>query len=245
MIVRVLVISDIHANFPALLAVLGEAGPVDETWCLGDLVGYGPDPNIVIETVRELPHITCILGNHDAAILRQMEFQAFNNEARRSLTWTESVLTADNVAYLRSLPSQAQVRGLVTLVHGSPRDPTWEYVLNTLSARLNFAHFATPYCFVGHSHIQSMFCLDQASDHVNMLITRVGEQMSLGTRSIVNPGSVGQPRDRDPRAAYAIYDSVANTWEARRSEYDIADVQRRIREAGLPVKHAVRLSEGW
>ena len=242
---RVLVLSDIHSNFPALQAVLQDAGAVDQTWCLGDLVGYGPDPNMVIEQVRELPHITCILGNHDAAILRQMEFQAFNSEARRSLTWTENVLTADNMAYLRSLPTQALVDAKVTLVHGSPRDPTWEYVLNTLSARLNFAHFGTPYCFLGHSHIQSMFSLDPSTDRVSMMMTHVGETTPLPLRTIANPGSVGQPRDRDPRAAYAIFDDEANTWEARRVEYDIGEVQQRIREAGLPIKHAVRLAEGW
>lgn len=242
---RVLVISDIHANFPALEAVLRAAGKVDETWCLGDLVGYGPDPNLVIEAVRGLPRITCILGNHDAAILRQMEYQAFNSEARRSLTWTETVLTADNLAYLRTLPTEAQVRGRVTLVHGSPRDPTWEYVLNTLSARLNFAYFKTPFCFVGHSHIQSMFSLDGDNDHVSMVLTHVNEKISLPPRTIVNPGSVGQPRDRDPRAAFAIYDTDGHTWEARRAEYDVSEVQQRIRDAGLPIKHAVRLAEGW
>jgi diadenosine tetraphosphatase ApaH/serine/threonine PP2A family protein phosphatase len=243
--VRVLVLSDIHSNFPALQAVLQDAGAVDQTWCLGDLIGYGPDPNMVVEQVRELPRITCILGNHDAAILRQMEFQAFNSEARRSLTWTENVLTADNMAYLRSLPTQALVGGEVTLVHGSPRDPTWEYVLNTLSARLNFSHFDTPYCFVGHSHIQCMFSLDPSTDRVSMVMTHVGQAAALPPRTITNPGSVGQPRDRDPRAAYAIYDDDAKTWEARRVEYDISEVQQRIREAGLPIKHAVRLAEGW
>ena len=242
---RVLVLSDIHSNFPALQAVLRDAGAVDQTWCLGDLVGYGPDPNMVVETMRELPQVTCILGNHDAAILRQMEFQAFNTEARRSLTWTESVLTADNMAYLRSLPTQARMCSQVTLVHGSPRDPTWEYVLNTLAARLNYSHFDTPYCFVGHSHIQSMFTQEAATDRVSMVMTRVGEPTALIPKTIVNPGSVGQPRDRDPRAAYAIFDSDANSWEARRSEYDIGEVQQRIREAGLPIKHAVRLAEGW
>ncbi len=242
---RALVISDIHANYTALQAVLDAAGDVDETWCLGDLVGYGPDPNLVVETVRERTNVTCILGNHDAALLRQMEFQAFNTEARRSLAWTETVLTADNMAYLRTLPTQAQVRGAVTLVHGSPRDPTWEYVLNTLSARLNFGHFSTPYCFVGHSHIQSMFCLDQSTDHVSMVMTRVGEKIALVPRTIVNPGSVGQPRDRDPRAAYAIYDTDGDIWEAGRVDYNIAEVQERIRDAGLPLKHAVRLAEGW
>lgn len=242
---RVLVISDIHANYTALEAVLKEAGQFDEAWCLGDMVGYGPDPNMVVEEIRLLPALTCMLGNHDVAILGRMELAAFNGDARRSLTWTSRVLTADNMDFLRSLPHTIGVRGDVTLAHGSPRDPVWEYVLNTLSARLNFEHFHTPFCFVGHSHIQSVFQLDEKKDRVSMALARVGQQMALRPRVIVNPGSVGQPRDRDPRAAYAIYDTGTATWEPRRVEYDIASVQARVREAGLPEKHAVRLAEGW
>jgi diadenosine tetraphosphatase ApaH/serine/threonine PP2A family protein phosphatase len=242
---RILVISDIHANFTALEAVLQDAGLTDETWCLGDLIGYGPDPNMVVEQVRELPHLTCILGNHDVAVVGRMQFEAFNNDARRSLTWTSKVLTADNLDFLQGMPHDPKVRGDVTLAHGSPRDPIWEYVLNTLSARLNFEHFETPYCFVGHSHIQSLFQLDEKKDRVTMTMVRTNEPISLTPRAILNPGSVGQPRDRDPRAAYAIYDNAGNTWEVRRVDYDIAAVQKRIREAGLPEKHALRLAEGW
>jgi diadenosine tetraphosphatase ApaH/serine/threonine PP2A family protein phosphatase len=242
---RVLVISDVHSNDTALEAVLRDTGPVEATWCLGDLIGYGPDPNTVVERVRALPGLTCMLGNHDAAILGRMELSAFNNDARRSLMWTSTVLTADNMDFLRSLPHATSVRENVTLAHGSPRDPVWEYVLNTLSARLNFEHFSTPFCFVGHSHIQSLFHLDEKQDRVSMALTRVGESLVLQPRTIVNPGSVGQPRDRDPRAAYAIFDTGACAWEARRVEYDIPAVQERIREAGLPEKHAVRLAEGW
>lgn len=242
---RILVISDIHANYLALEAVLQDAGAVDETWCLGDLVGYGPDPNMVVERVRELPHLCCLLGNHDVAILGRMEFESFNADARRSLTWTSNVLTADNFDFLRGLPHDVKVRGNVTLAHGSPRDPVWEYVLNTLSARLNFEHFSTPYCFVGHSHIQSLFQLDPEKDRVSMGRMSVGEVTELKPRAILNPGSVGQPRDRDPRAAYAIYDNASNTWEPRRVKYDVPAVQQRVREAGLPEKHAIRLAEGW
>lgn len=242
---RILVISDIHANYNALNAVLEDAGPVDETWCLGDLVGYGPDPNAVVEQIRELPHLVCLLGNHDVAVIGRMPFETFNGEARRSLMWVEQVLTADNMDFLRSLPDHTRVRGDVTLAHGSPRDPTWEYVLNTLSARLNFDHFETPYCFVGHSHIQSMFMLDEKKNRVTMDVARIGEVKQLTPRAILNPGSVGQPRDRDPRAAYAVYDSENSTWEARRVEYDVQEVQQHIREAGLPEKHALRLAEGW
>jgi len=242
---RILVISDIHANCTALEAVLNDAGIVDETWCLGDMVGYGPDPNAVVEQVRELTHLTCILGNHDVAVIGRIPFEAFNGDARRSLIWTEKVMTADNVDFMRTLPQNAKVHGEVTMAHGSPRDPIWEYVLNTLSARLNFDHFDTPYCFVGHSHAQVMFQLNEQNDRVTLEVTKQDEAVPLTPRCILNPGSVGQPRDRDPRAAYAIYDSKAHTWEARRVEYNIAEVQERIRQAGLPEKHAVRLSEGW
>jgi predicted phosphodiesterase len=241
---RVLVISDVHANYSALQAVLKDAGKVDATWCLGDMVGYGPDPNQVVETVRGLPHLLCIFGNHDAALLRRMELEAFNGDARTSLNWTEGVLTAENTDFLRSL-APLEVDGSVTLAHGSPRDPTWEYILNTLAARLNFTHFHTPFCFVGHSHVQSLFQLDEIHDRVTATPNRVGQAMPLSGRAIANPGSVGQPRDRDPRAAYALFDTEESTWEARRTQYDIPSVQERIRAAGLPPRHALRLAEGW
>src|SRR5512147_2636828 len=135
---RVLVISDVHANLNAIEAVFAEAGPVDEVWSLGDLVGYGPDPNAAVELFRSLPEATCLLGNHDVAVIGKMPFETFNGDARRSLMWTQQVLTDDNLEYLHSLPQTSRVRGQATLVHGSPRDPLWEYVLNSLSARLNF-----------------------------------------------------------------------------------------------------------
>ncbi|HVN16741.1 MAG TPA: metallophosphoesterase family protein [Anaerolineales bacterium] len=242
---RVLVMSDIHANYTALEAVLAEAGSVDETWCLGDLVGYGPDPNAVVESIREIPNLTCLLGNHDVAAIGKMPLETFNGDARRSLTWTEKVLSADNMDFLRTLPQSARVRGDVTLAHGSPRDPLWEYVLNTLSARLNFSHFSTPWCFVGHSHIQCLFRLNEATDRITLETPKVDIALELIPRLILNPGSVGQPRDRDPRAAFAIYDTTALTWTSRRAAYNFAEVQERIRSAGLPEKHAIRLAEGW
>jgi predicted phosphodiesterase len=243
--VRILVISDIHANETALKAVLAAAGAVDQTWCLGDSIGYGPDPNQVLERLRGLPNLRCIFGNHDAAILRRMELEVFNGDARTSLNWTESVLTADNLNFLRSLSPMDEIDDIATLAHGSPRDPTWEYVLTSLSARLNFAHFRTPFCFVGHSHIQSLFEFDEVEDRILQPANRVGEAVPLPHRSIANPGSVGQPRDRDPRAAYAIFHTRARTWEARRASYDVDVVQKRIRNAGLPPRHALRLAEGW
>jgi len=242
---RILVISDIHANCTALEAVLNDAGTVDETWCLGDMVGYGPDPNAVVDQVREIPNLTCILGNHDMAVIGKIPFEAFNGDARRTLEQHERVLTATNMDYLRALPHNLKVRGQVSIVHGSPRDSVWEYILNTLSARLNFDHFTTPWCFVGHSHLQCMFQLDQGTDRVNLFPIRSGDHVTMLPRAILNPGSVGQPRDRDPRAAYAIYDSEKNIWEPRRVMYNIPEVQKRIREANLPEKHAIRIAEGW
>ena len=235
---RVLVISDIHANLTALKAVLADAGPVDET-C------YGPDPNQVVEMLRELPNLTCILGNHDVAVLGQMDYAVFNTEARKSLLWQKQNVTPVNLSYLENLEQDRLGRENVTLAHGSPRDPVWEYILNTLSARLNFEAFITPYCFVGHTHLQCMFQLDTDRDRVSQTTTHPGEVMQLTPRAILNPGSVGQPRDRDPRSAYAIYDPETAAWEPRRVAYDIEAVQARIRAAGLPEKHALRLAEGW
>ena len=242
---RILVISDIHANFTAFKAVLEDVEQVDETWCLGDVIGYGPDPNACVEELRDIPMLTCLLGNHDVAVLGKMPFQTFNGEARRSLVWHEKVLAPDNADFLKSLPENAKVRRDVTLAHGSPRDPVWEYIINTLTARLNFEYFDTSLCFVGHSHIQCMFRLDEERDRITLDAPHIDVAMPLNGRVILNPGSVGQPRDRDPRAAYAIFDPEARTWEAHRVEYNVLEVQERIREAKLPEKHAVRLAEGW
>jgi len=242
---RILIISDVHANYTALMAVLADAGQVDETWCLGDLVGYGPDPNAVVEEIREIPNLTCIMGNHDIAVTGKMSFDTFNGDARTSLTHHEKVLTASNMDFLRSLPTKLVMRAEATLAHGSPRDPLWEYILNALSARLNFDQFDTPLCFVGHSHVQCMFELNQTTDRINVSQTTPNEALKLNPKLILNPGSVGQPRDRDPRAAYAICNFAERTWTPYRVEYNIAEVQKRIREFGLPEKHAVRIAEGW
>lgn len=242
---KILVISDIHANYTALDAVLSDAGEVDGVWCLGDIVGYGPDPEACVERIRALPNLTCLLGNHDVAVIGRMPFESFNSDARLSLLWQKQMLSKDSLYFLQTLPETVQVRGEVSLVHGSPRDPVWEYIINTLAARLNFGAFQTRWCFVGHSHVQSIFWQDPKQDRVSLEIPHPGERIELRRRAILNPGSVGQPRDRDPRAAYALYDPEAHTWETRRVEYDIAAVQARIREANLPEKHAFRLQEGW
>lgn len=242
---RILVMSDIHANYTALEAVLKDAGEVDETWCLGDLVGYGPDPNAVVEEVLEIKNLTCLMGNHDVGVIGRMSLETFNGDAKRSLQYHEKVLSASNRDFIKTLPSKTKVRGEATMAHGSPRDPLWEYILNATTASLNFDHFETPWCFVGHTHIQSIFTLNPENERVTISQTQPDVTITLQPKLILNPGSVGQPRDRDPRAAYAIYDTEARTWTPKRVAYNVPEVQARIRAAGLPEKHALRIGEGW
>jgi len=241
---RILVISDIHGNLPALDAVLQEAGPVDATWCLGDLVGYGPNPNECIERVRSLPNLICVLGKHDAAALGQIDLQAFNHEARFSVNWTQDHLNSDSLEFLCNLP-EIEEYGNVTLAHGSPRNPIWEYLLDTHTAAVNFEFFETKICLVGHTHLPIAYYWLNGNHKTEWKIIPVGEPTRIIGRTILNPGSVGQPRDHDPRAAYGIYDPVENVWEAHRLSYDVSEVQRRIYAAGLPARHAIRLGEGW
>ncbi len=242
---RILVISDIHANITALEAVLADAGEVEENWCLGDIVGYGPDPNECVDKIASLLNLTAVLGNHDVAVLGKMPLVAFNGDARLSLEWQIATLRQENVDFLNDLPQKPIIIEDVTMVHGSPRDPVWEYILNMLSARINFQAFDTRWCLVGHSHLQMAFEYDPPTDRVLLNFIPAGETYRLDRKAILNPGSVGQPRDRDPRAAYAIYDPEEATWQPRRVAYDFEAVQKRIRAAGLPERHALRLAEGW
>jgi len=241
---RILIISDIHANLTALKTVLKDAGDFDAAWCLGDLVGYGPDPNECIETIKQLPNLQCMLGNHDAAALRRIDTETFNHEARLAIHWTQHSLTQESINFLQSLPEKTVIDG-VTLAHGSPRQAVWEYLLDTRTATANFAHFDTPYCFVGHTHLPVLYYLPDEATTARLVVPDTPIELTLAPRTIINPGSVGQPRDRDPRASYAIFDSVHMTWEYRRVPYDIVAVQERMHEAGLPERHIQRLSAGW
>ena len=241
---KTLLISDIHANLTALEAVLADAGPVEAVWCLGDLVGYGPDPNECVERVAGLPNLRCVMGNHDAAALRQIEVDAFNPEARAALLWTQERLSAANLAFLESLPEMTEV-DQITLVHGSPRQPVWEYLLDTRTATINFDYFETLYCFVGHTHLPVIYYLPDDQRMAHLIVPENTTQVSLAPRAIINPGSVGQPRDRDPRAAYALLDMEDYTWEWHRVAYDIPSVQERMHQAKLPERHIVRLAAGW
>jgi diadenosine tetraphosphatase ApaH/serine/threonine PP2A family protein phosphatase len=241
---RVLVISDIHANLTALETVLEDAGEFDTVWCLGDLVGYGPDPNECVERIRDLPNSCCLAGNHDHAVLGLMPLSRFNYEAQAAVSWTQQILSEKNREYLASLPLTI-MKDPFLLTHGSPREPLWEYILDEHTALLNFENFQTDYCLIGHSHIPLLFFMPANEDQVLSLAMPEKEPFSLQPRMIINPGSVGQPRDLDPRASYALLDLKAETWELRRVAYDITDVQLRILEAGLPERHATRLVAGW
>jgi predicted phosphodiesterase len=242
---RILIISDIHANLTALEAVLADAEPFDQVWCLGDVVGYGPDPNECIERVRVLPHLRCVLGNHDAAILGQIDINAFNDEARRSLEWLQTTLESENRSWLAGLADFLEFDD-ITIAHGSPRDPIWEYIMDVNIARQNMDAFTTKICLVGHSHFPTVFKMDgdrKSTTHLYLIPPE--RSFTLDRKSIVNPGSVGQPRDRDPRASYLIYEDDDDTWMYHRTPYDVEAVQRRILAAGLPIRHAARLAEGW
>jgi diadenosine tetraphosphatase ApaH/serine/threonine PP2A family protein phosphatase len=241
---RILVISDIHANSTSLEAVLADAGEFEAAWCLGDLVGYGPDPNECIARVRGLPNLVCLLGNHDAATLHQIDTDNFNPDARTAIEWTRQTLTPDAYAFLQSLPEKVVIE-LVTLAHGSPRQPVWEYLLDTRTASLNFNYFETPYCLVGHTHLPVVYYMPDETRTARLVVPEASMQVTLAPRAILNPGSVGQPRDRDPRAAYAILDTTQNTWEFRRVVYDISSLQKRMTAVGLPDRHIQRLASGW
>lgn len=242
---KVLVISDVHANKPTLEAVLADAGKVDEIWCLGDVVGYGPDPNECVERLQALQEKTCMMGNHDYGSIGDMALETFNVDAKKALIWQREKLTDANKGFLRTFLQEPKVCGDATLVHGSPRDPIWEYIMNTLVARVNMDFFQTPWCLVGHSHFQAVFQYHAETDEMTIEVPRPGDRYELKERAILNPGSVGQPHDRDPRAAYAILYPETKIWEPHRVEYDIKSVQTRILEAGLPPRHAERLSGGW
>ena len=241
---RILIISDIHGNLPALESVLAEAGAWDATWCLGDLVGYGPNPNECVARVQELPGLIGVVGNHDRAALEDSSLVGFNADARAALFWTRDTLTPESRSYLDSLPTVVEA-GDFTLVHGAPRQPVWEYILDVSGARANFSRFATPFCVVGHTHVPVVFretnpggtCLQEPPDYVN-------SRSLNGDRLILNPGSVGQPRDGIAFAAYAILDAETGLWDHCRVPYDVSETQQRMEAFALPERLILRLSFG-
>lgn len=238
---RIAVLSDIHANIVALEAVLAAAGPLDAIWHLGDVVGYGPAPDEVVARLAELGAIG-VLGNHDAVAIGDEEPDLFNVDARRAIEWTRDAIAPETRRWLAALP-ETLVEGDVTLVHGSPREPRWEYVLSASTARDNLGAFATRLCLHGHTHVPVAFRSDGRA--VRTLSPGDGTRLELGTgRSLLNPGSVGQPRDGDPRAAYAILDLEADELAWHRVAYDIAATQRAMERLGLPPRLVSRLDHG-
>jgi predicted phosphodiesterase len=242
--VRLAILSDIHGNLHALEAVLqsvDEEAP-DAIWCLGDLVGYGPRPNECCALVAERANLS-LIGNHDLVVLGRIDLDAFAPEAAESARWTASVLEEASRAYLESLEPQAREPG-VALYHGSPRDPVWEYVLSSGVAAAALLGADEPIVLVGHSHVALVFALKD-----NLLegaLAPAGTQVELseGGRTLLNPGSVGQPRDGDARAAWLLLDLDAGVASFRRVEYALERTQEEIREVGLPEALAERLAHG-
>ncbi len=237
------VLADVHANLTALEMILKDIdnrGSVDGIWCLGDIVGYGPDPHQRIELVRQRCSV-CVAGNHDWATIRKIGTNHFNVAAGDAIVWTRKRLKPEDVKYAESLPLTIEM-GDFTLTHGSPRDPIWEYILSEAEAQESLKYFKTHYCLIGNSHLPLLFQCEKScalSELSDGSVIKLGEK-----RLIINPGSVGQPRDNDPRASYAIYDGEAGTVTLHRVEYDIPAVQLRMKESGLPEKLIKRLASG-
>lgn len=240
---RLLIISDIHANLAAFEAVLENAeGEWERIWCLGDVIGYGPEPNECLALLREHDHLT-LTGNHDWAVLDKLDINSFNHEARKAIHWTREKITEETRAYLAEQPPML-VKEPFTLAHASPRQPVWEYIMDQGTALVNFDYFDTAFCLVGHTHSPVIF-EELDAIRANVRQAAYGEPMPLAGRLIINPGSVGQPRDSDPRAAYALLDTEEMTWEQRRVDYPIEVTQQKMRKAGLPYRLIARLEYGW
>ena len=240
---KIAIISDIHSNSEALISVLEmiESIGVDEIYCLGDIVGYGPDPNDCILQVRENSSVV-IAGNHDFAAVELTDISYFNVYARDAINWTANELDENNQEFLSTLEIMHQVDDAL-FVHATPENPEeWDYILSNFDAESNFQVFSEQVCFIGHSHSPVIFKMGKNGD-VRTLRESVLE-CDPQCRYIINIGSVGQPRDADPRASFGIFDTETRMYELKRTDYAIEITQSRIIEAGLPRFLADRLSRG-
>ncbi len=230
---RYAILADIHGNLAAFQAVLEDIeyrGGFDQIWCLGDIVGYGPDPHECIELMRKYNHI-CVAGNHDWAAIHKIDTFDFNAYAVEAAKWTAAQLTSQDIAYLEAVPEILTLKDF-TLVHGSPRNHIIEYILSSSVAEDNFRIMETRYCLIGHSHVPFIFELSH--NHAVLHSYDNGSVFKLGENPlIINPGGVGQPRDNDPRSSYAVYDSDEHFITHFRVEYDIALTQEKMKKAGL------------
>lgn len=244
---RIAIVSDVHANLAALHSVLEDAERrrgLDAVWSLGDFVGYGPQPNEVLALLRT-HELTAVSGNHDLAATGGLDTSDFNDAAAAANRWNASQLTEDSAAYLRGLaPVVSQDAARAIICHGSLREPAWEYVITEEAARGQFERMDGPWSFVGHTHIPLVI---EEAEHGEILADRPddGDTISLGDRRlIVNAGGVGQPRDGDPRAAYAILDTADLTVTFHRVTYPIRETQALMEQAGLPIRLIRRLEQG-
>jgi diadenosine tetraphosphatase ApaH/serine/threonine PP2A family protein phosphatase len=239
--VRVAVLSDIHANLVALDAVLAAIGPVDAVWQLGDVVGYGPEPDAVVERLAAIGAVG-VAGNHDRAALGGPEIDWFNPDARAAMEWTRGRIGERTAAWLAALPTTRREAGM-TLVHGSPRDPVWEYVTSTPVARANLAVLETPIGLHGHTHLPMAWA--DVDGRIDAIAPGPGSSFRLdGRPALLNPGSVGQPRDGDPDASWLEIDTDAGLATWRRTAYDVEAVRTAMLDAGLPARLAERLRVG-
>ena len=239
------VFSDVHGNLEALEAVLHALRQenVDRVWCLGDLVGYGANPNECVDRIREAAHAV-VIGNHDAACIGAESSEGFNPNAKIAVDWTGNQLSASNKAWIRSLPLTESIEDIL-LVHASPFEPEhWHYIHTRTKppeVERGFSATTARCAFVGHSH-QQLVLVKRSAEFYRFLGTQL--QLEEGHRYLVNVGSAGQPRDGDARAAFVLYDTVKETITLSRVTYDVATAQRKIREAGLPGILADRLESG-
>lgn len=241
---KVAVISDIHANRHAFEAILDAVADSDasELWCLGDLVGYGAEPDACVELAREHAAV-CLAGNHDLAVTGDLSLEEFSKGASLAAQWTREVIAPENLAFLSGLSAQGEESG-VGLYHASPRDPVWEYVLSALLAELCLDAQDHRVCLIGHSHVALSF-VRQEGQLATGEPRRDGERVDLdGGEWLLNPGSVGQPRDGDPRASWLLLDLDGKAASFHRAEYDVAAAAAAIRAARLPDSLAERLEYG-
>ncbi|MFA4925822.1 MAG: metallophosphoesterase family protein [Candidatus Aminicenantales bacterium] len=244
---RYLVFSDIHGNLEALLAVLNEVKKkrIDYYLFLGDLVGYGASPNEVLQQVQALGRLSMVRGNHDKAVCGLESIQTFNPIAAAGIDWTRKALNKRHLHFLSGLAkSPLIVHETITICHGAPFDEDY-YIFGEFDAVEAFSYISTPVCFFGHTHFPFLY-VEKDETVEGTFIEKFPFEVKLekGARYLINPGSIGQPRDRDPRAAYAIYDSKSNRLKFNRVEYDIAESQRKILATDLPAALAERLSLG-
>jgi predicted phosphodiesterase len=241
---RIGIFSDIHGNLEALDTVLKylKENNIHKYICLGDIVGYGPNPNECVERIRELK-CPVVMGNHDYVAIGKGDVTLFNVTARNAIEWTQGQLTKENLDFLSTLPFIYRTKHLIA-VHSTPRDPErWEYVLTMDSALQNMEYYTEPVCFIGHSHTPFFLELDTKGNA--QIIKDNPMILKDDYRYLVNAGSVGQPRDNNPKSAFAIYDTTQKTITLLRVAYDISTTQEKIINAELPIQLAQRLQNGF